>query len=124
MTEHDPSLLDQVKFCAALVLAWLGGEVGRLALAGAAGGLVRAFLSERIRIRDGVVSVVAGALMARYATPLMLVMLESYFGPLKGDVAGTAGFACGIAGMSLAKIIMAAVEAHGRRLTGGGGGHA
>lgn len=120
MTDPDPSLFDQIKFCALLVAAWLGGEVGRLVLAGAAGGLVRAFMSERIRIRDGIVSVIAGALMARYATPLMVVMLESYFGALTGDVAGTAGFACGIAGMSLAKIVMALMDAQGRRFTGGG----
>lgn len=117
---NEPSWTDQVLMAATLIGAWITGEAGRAALAGAAGGLVRWLMSERRRIRDGMVSIIAGMLMARYATPLMMAMLESYFGTLRGDVQGTAGFAAGIVGMSLAKLIMGMIEAHARRIGGGG----
>ena len=116
----EPSWTDQLLVNAALIGAWVTGEAGRAAIAGAAGGLVRWLMSERRRLRDGVVSIMAGTLMARYATPLMMALLETYFGPLKGDVQGTAGFAAGIVGMSMAKLIMGMLEAHARRISGGG----
>lgn len=117
----DPGLIDQIKFYMALALTWLGGEVGRVALAGAAGGFVRGLMSERFRLRDGLIAVASGMLMARYATPMMLAMIESWLGPLKGDVAGAAGFAAGLAGMSLTKLVIALIEGHAKRLNGGGG---
>lgn len=115
-----PNWTDQIALYTSLVAAWITGEAGRAALAGAAGGLVRWLMTERKRIRDGVVSIIAGTLMARYATPLMLAILEGHFGPIKGDVQGTAGFAAGIVGMSLAKLIMGIIEAQGRKFGGGG----
>lgn len=118
---NDPTLFDQLKLYLALVITWLGGEIGRLAVAGAAGGLVRALMSERRRFRDGVLAVIAGALMARYATPVTLAMLESYLGALKGDVVGAAGFATGIMGMSLAKFTLGILEAQTKRINGGHG---
>lgn len=116
----EPSWTDQILFYAAVIGAWVTGEAGRAALAGAAGGLVRWLMSEKRRIRDGVVSIIAGTLMARYATPLMVAILESYFGTLKGDVQGTAGFAAGIIGMSCAKLAMGILDAHARKISGGG----
>lgn len=116
----EPSWTDQLLVNAALIGVWATGEAGRAAIAGAAGGLVRWLMSERRRLRDGVVSIMAGTLMARYATPLMMALLETYFRPLKGDVQGTAGFAAGIVGMSMAKLIMGMLEAHARRISGGG----
>lgn len=118
MTEHEPGLLQQVLFFMAMIGAWIAGEAGRAALAGAAGGLVRWLTSERRRIRDGIVSVIAGALMARYASPVMLAILERWIGEMSGDVAGAAGFASGLAGMSLTKLILGAIDANARRLGG------
>lgn len=118
MTENEPGLLQQVLFFAAMIGAWIAGEAGRAVLAGAAGGLVRWLMSERQRIRDGIVSVVAGALMARYASPVMLAIMERWLGEMSGDVAGAAGFASGLAGMSLAKLMLGFVDAHARKLGG------
>ncbi|RDW14441.1 hypothetical protein [Paracoccus thiocyanatus] len=120
MTENEPGLLQQTLFFMAMIGAWIAGEAGRAALAGAAGGLVRWLMSERRRIRDGVVSVIAGALMARYASPVMLALLERWLGEMSGDVGGAAGFAAGLAGMSLAKLTLAILDANYRRITGGG----
>ncbi|UFM64256.1 hypothetical protein LOS78_01915 [Paracoccus sp. MA] len=117
---NEPNWFDQIIVNAALVGAWITGEAGRAALAGAAGGLVRWLMSERRRIRDGIVSIIVGTLMARYATPITMAVLESWFGEMKGDVQNTAGFATGIIGMSLAKLIMGMFEAHVRRINGGG----
>lgn len=119
MTDNEPGLFQQVLFYFAMIGAWIAGEAGRAALAGAAGGFVRWLTSERRRIRDGVVSVVAGALMARYASPVMLALLERWLGEMSGDVAGAAGFAAGLAGMSLAKLILGAIDANVRRISGG-----
>lgn len=118
MQTEGPGFLDMALFYAGLIVAWLAGEAGRAALAGAAGGLVRWLTSERYRLRDGVVSVVAGALMARYASPVMLALLEKWLGEMSGDVAGAAGFAAGLAGMSLAKLIMGMIDANSRRFSG------
>ncbi|MTH79408.1 hypothetical protein [Paracoccus aestuariivivens] len=117
---NEPSWTDQLLLTATLIGAWITGEAGRAALAGAAGGLVRWLMSERKKMRDGVVSIVAGMLMARYATPLMMALLEKYFGSMTGDVQGTAGFAAGIVGMSLAKFFMGIIEAQVRRINGSG----
>ncbi|MFN4129377.1 MAG: hypothetical protein ACK4GC_06135 [Paracoccaceae bacterium] len=118
MTENEPGLFQQALFFIAMIGAWIAGEAGRAALAGAAGGLVRWLTSEQRRIRDGIVSVIAGALMARYASPVMLAILENWIGEMSGDVAGAAGFAAGLAGMSLTKLILGAIDAHVRRLGG------
>ena len=118
MNQHDPSVLDTILLNLALIGAWLAGEAGRAALAGAAGGLVRWLMSEKTRIRDGAISIITGILMAKYASPLMLAILEKWFDALKGDVVGMAGFAAGIAGMSIAKILLALVDAQFRK-TGG-----
>lgn len=123
MNNPDPTLLDQAKFYGALVLVWLSGEVGRLAVAGAAGGFVRGLMSEKRRFRDGIMAMVTGGIMALYATPLTVALFESIpaLSRIKGDVAGAAGFATGVAGMSLAKLILGMVEAHIKRISGGPG---
>lgn len=118
---NGPSWTDQVMMAATLIGAWITGEAGRAALAGAAGGLVRWLIASRRRLRDGVVSIFVGMLMASYATPLMMAVLERYIGGLQGDVQGTAGFAAGIVGMSVTRLAMGMVEAYARRI--GGGGH-
>lgn len=117
---HEPSWTDQIAIYGALIFAWITGEAGRAALAGAAGGLVRWLVSSRRRLRDGIPSIFVGMLMASYATPLMVVLIERYIGPLRGDVQGTAGFAAGIIGMSLTKLVMGVLDAHTRRISGGG----
>lgn len=121
--KQDLNLLDQLKFCGALVLVWLSGEVGRLAIAGAAGGFIRGIMSEKRKFRDGAVAVITDVIFALYATPLTLAIFESIpmLSQLKGDVSGAAGFASGIAGGSMVKLILGMIEAHVKRISGGPG---
>ena len=102
----------------AMVGAWIAGEGGKAALAGAAGGFVRWMITAHRRIREGVVSVASGALMAHYGTPLMLALLEKWIGELKGDAAFTAAFCSGLVGMSLGKLVIAYLEAHHSKIGG------
>lgn len=112
MNGDESSLWDQVVFTLSLFGVWVSGEAGRAAFAGAAGGLIRHLMSELRprRIRDGFVSIVAGALMAQYFSPVALSILENWFGELRGDVDGAAAFAAGIMGMSLTKIILGLLD--------------
>lgn len=102
----------------AMIGAWLSGEAGKAGIAGAAGGLVRWLMSETRRVREGIISVVSGALMAHFGTPLMLALLEKSMGELKGEAGYTAAFCSGLVGMSLAKLVIAYIERHGRKLGG------
>lgn len=110
--------MEQILFYVATAATWLAGEAGRAFVAGVAGGFVRWLMAERRRLRDGMVSVVAGGLMSLYASPVMLAVLERWLGDLSGNTTGAAGFAAGLAGMSLAKLILGAIEAHARRMGG------
>lgn len=118
----DGSIWDAILLYLAMVGAWVVGEGGKAALAGAAGGLVRWLMAERRRIRDGAISVASGAMMAHFGAPLMLALLEKSLGGMRGDVANTAAFCAGIVGMSLAKLVIAYVEAHSRKVGGEGNG--
>ncbi|AZV00216.1 hypothetical protein pben1_p59 [Paracoccus phage vB_PbeS_Pben1] len=118
-TPPEPGLLQQALFYAAMVGAWITGEAGRAALAGAAGGLVRWWMTVgKCRLRDGAVMAAAGSLMSLYFSPVMLALLERWIGEIRGDAAGAAGFASGLAGMSLAKLVLGVIEAHARKLGG------
>ncbi|MTH62117.1 hypothetical protein [Paracoccus litorisediminis] len=114
------SWFDQWVIALALVSAWFGSEAGRAALAGAAGGLVRWLMSERRRIRDLAVSIIAGALLAHYATPIMLALMAQWVGPMSGDVDGSASFAVGVLGMSGARLVLVWLETRAGK--GGGNG--
>lgn len=111
-----PSFWEGFLLYAAMIMAWVTGEAGKAGLAGAAGGLVRWFMSETRRLREGVISVISGALMSHYATPLMLAILERWIGEMKGEAGYTAAFCSGLVGMSLAKLVIAYIEAKGRKV--------
>ena len=104
-----------------LALAWLLGETARAGLSGAAGGLIRWLMDSRRRVRDGLVSVVAGVIFAAYLSPVALRILEAVFGALGPGSEGTAGFAAGLWGMSLAKVLMGVLDIFIKRTSGGGG---
>ncbi|WP_276946652.1 hypothetical protein [Haematobacter massiliensis] len=116
-------LWQQFMLAGGLILIWFGGEAGRAVIAGASGGLARWFMTDRARIRDGVISCCTGALMAPYLGPAVLKLFETVVGDMgDGDEArGFSYFTAGLLGMSAAKIVVALVEAHARRLGGGHG---
>lgn len=119
----DPTLWDRLVIYGSSFIAWATGEAGRAVVAGAAGGLHRWFMSETRRLVDGLVAVVSGAMSAQFFGPLVLALLN-FAGlrmPSGTETDMTAGFIAGLLGMSLAKLIVAVVEAQARRLLGNPG---
>lgn len=120
MQPTDPSALDRLLIAVGVTLTWLGGEAGKAFIAGAAGGLYRWLMAERRRLRDGVVAVVSGAISASYLGPVVLAILrlsglKIADGP---DLYLTSGFLAGLAGMSIAKLVVALIEAQARKIRG------
>ncbi|SEP27621.1 hypothetical protein SAMN04490248_1691 [Salinihabitans flavidus] len=120
MDMKDPTLWDRALVAASGIVTWLTGEAGRALIAGAAGGLYRWLMQERRRLRDGVVAVLSGAVAAQYLGPVVLALLRMAGlklteGP---ELYLTSGFLAGLAGMSLAKLMVALMEAQAARLRG------
>ena len=113
----DPTFFDTIKTAMAAAVVWMGGETGRILVAGGAGGLARWVQSERRVIRDGVLAVMGGALAARYMWPAPLHLLGSITGPLERSPENTAmaAFLAGALGMSFVKVLTAMIEARAVR---------
>ncbi|MBU2960481.1 hypothetical protein KO516_06565 [Citreicella sp. C3M06] len=119
MPDRIPPLVElwaHIKLWLGLWLTWLTGAAGQVAIAGAAGGAVRWWMNERRRIASGIGSVITGAIFAQYFAPITLAIMNRYIGPLGDGAYATAAFAAGLGGMSIAKIIIAAVEAGAGKL--------
>lgn len=120
MEDKAPGLTENLILWGSIVLAWVTGEVGRIFVAGGAGGLTRWFISEKRTLRNGVLQVSSGALAAHYLWPWTHALMTVFFGPL-GDTADakvTAGYVSGLIGISAAKIIIAVFEARAKKLGG------
>lgn len=90
------------------VHSWLSGPAGQLALAGAAGGLVKS-ITLRERPIEGVGSLIVGVACSIYASPLTLVVFEPILNKIvtkPGALDNFAGFATGIAGMAVVGFIL------------------
>ena len=111
------TLSEKIWLAASAIVLWLAGETGRAIVAGAAGGLLRWLAQERRRVRDGVVSVTGGMIASVYLGPVVAAVLTAAGSPIS-DPAAT-GFIAGLAGMSLAKVIVAIVEAQAARMVKG-----
>lgn len=118
----DPSFWDKALIAASGVVTWLVGESGRALVAGAAGGGFRWLMAEKRRLRDGMVAVIAGAISAQYLAPLVIPILRAAGLRMSDspDLLLTSGFLAGLAGMSFAKLILAALEARIASIKGGG----
>lgn len=119
--DHLP-WFDTLLLWGTIIFAWLIGEGGRVVIAGAAGGLIRWIMDERRRWRDGIVAVTTGAIFAKYGTPLGIILLNNWFGPLDAgndQIRDSAAFAMGIGGMTVGKLIMAMFEKHAATLRKG-----
>lgn len=117
-----PGLLQTALVWGGAIIAWLAGESGRVLVAGGLGGLLRWSFDERRRIRDGVINVITGAICAKYLGAFVLALLAGVAPSIRDhpDAPLTAGFSAGLVGMSLAKILIAIVEARAHRAAGGG----
>lgn len=113
-----PTLWDKLWLAVLAVVLWLGRETGKAVLAGAAGGLLRWLMQERRRLRDGIVSVTGGVIASIYLGPVVGAIMTQSMGPIGSTQAS--GFVAGLAGMSLAKMIVAIVETAAGRMREGG----
>ncbi|QCP84318.1 hypothetical protein EYE35_01080 [Cereibacter sphaeroides] len=98
--------------------AYFAGDSGRVLIASGLGGMTRWLASERIRVRDGLVAIITGAVAGRYLWPLALSMLGLEETP--NNVA-MAAFITGTLGISLVKIIAAVAESRAAKIGGGNG---
>lgn len=99
---------DQSNWAAAKAFwQWLLAPSGQAALAGAAGGFVRA-LTLREKLQEGVASLIVGAFCAIYAAPLTLgvigPVLRSLIKPDALD--GFCAFATGVCGMAVVGFLL------------------
>lgn len=118
MKPPGPEVWATLKLWLGLFLTWFAGSTGQVALAGAAGGAVRWWMSERRHLISGAGSVITGAIFAKYFAPITLAILEKWAGPLGEGAFATAAFAAGLGGMSIAKIIIAAIEGASGKIGG------
>ncbi|WP_166416225.1 hypothetical protein [Cochlodiniinecator piscidefendens] len=103
-----------------MALTWMGGEVGRVLVAGGFGGFFRWMLSNKRRLWDGLFSVLGGLISAKNLSPDALVIVEKSIDDLGNgpDVVASAAFIAGLAGMSVTKIVIAIVETQAARIKG------
>jgi hypothetical protein len=98
------------------------GDHGAVAVAGAAGGIVR-WLTLRENWRDGIISVVIGALCAVYLEPLALPALEPILGKVISNPAklsNLSAFLVGIGGIAVSGFVIDIWTARRRQIRGGG----
>lgn len=101
------------------VLYWLASEPGRLALAGAAGGLVR-WLTLRESLRDGAISLLVGCICALYIGPLAMPILDPIVSAIApgDDARGFSSFIVGLGGISIAGLLLDIITARRKSLEG------
>lgn len=89
-------------------IQWIFTDAGRAVVAGAAGGLVR-WLTLQERPRDGIASIIVGALCALYLGPLAVPIFEPVVGKIvtrPDQAVGFASFLIGMGGLSVSAIVI------------------
>ena len=96
---------------------WLGGEAGRIAVAGGFGAIVRWWASEQRNLKNGIVQTISGGIVASYMWPLVFGILQYFIPALEKDpqTIAASAFVAGMMGISLAKIALALVENFARQ---------
>lgn len=129
MNDKAPGLIEHLLLFFGLAATWLTGEGGKVAVAAGLGGLTRWLVTEKRRLRDGVIAVIGGFLVGQYMWPLVLhapalIGLEPI--PETPDSIAMAAFVAGTMGMSGVKILTAVIEARSNKIINGdqGGGDA
>ncbi|SFY18810.1 hypothetical protein SAMN04244548_03012 [Paracoccus pantotrophus] len=124
MDKGDLGVLGALLVSLPTAAAWLGGETGKVMVAGGLGGLTRWLTSERKRIRDGIVAAIGGSVTGLYLWPLGLHLPRLVGGtPFEETASNIAlsAFLIGTLGTSAVKIFVAYIEARAAKLTKGGG---
>jgi hypothetical protein len=121
MPDKQFDFIQQLLLAGSMVLAWLAGETGRIMVAGGAGGALRWLSSERRNMRDGVIAIIGGSIIAYYFWPLVLNLLTKYIGidPTTSGAEAMSGCLAGIFGVSGIRIGVAIVEAYAGRIARG-----
>ena len=81
----------------------------KLALAGAAGGIVRWFTIRDRMWPDGIINIVVGMLCAVYLAPVAVPLLGQVVGNVVGDaeqLSGLSGFLIGVGGLTVSGFII------------------
>lgn len=124
MNNGDLGGLGLLLASASAAIVWLGGETGKIMIAGGLGGLTRWLASERRRMRDGLIAAAGGCVTGPYLWPLGLelprLIGRDPFPETPSNIA-LAAFLVGAMGTSTVKIITAYLEARAAKLTKGGG---
>lgn len=124
MDKGDLGGLGALLVSASAAVAWLGGETGKIMIAGGLGGLTRWLASERRRMRDGLIAAAGGCVTGLYLWPLGLHLPRLIGGEAFPETASNialAAFLVGTMGTSAVKIITAYLETRAAKLTKGGG---
>lgn len=121
MPDKNPDVWESFLLFLSMVFAWIGGEAGRVMIAGGAGGFMRWVADEKRKIRDGVFAVCGGAVSGYFLWPLTLAGLNKFTsGALTGpDAQAMAGCLTGVLGMSGVKILVAVFEARAMSIAKG-----
>lgn len=98
-----------------VVTTWLGGETGRVIMASGMGGFIRWLSTDRKRVRDGIFSVIGGAIAGIYLWPAILWALGMDHTP---DSIAMAAFVAGTIGISFVKVVSAVVESRAHKHMG------
>jgi hypothetical protein len=98
---------------------FLGLDMTKMAMAGAAGGIVR-WATLRSNWKEGLGSLFIGAVCALYLAPLVEPLLEPIVGKLAptADPQGFAGFIVGLGGIGLSGFLIEALTARTRKREG------
>lgn len=86
---------------------WIQSDGGRIAVAGAAGGVVR-WLTLRQNWKEGAIAMIVGAICAKYLGPLVVPILEPALGRFDpgGDNIGLLSFLVGLGGISISGLLI------------------
>lgn len=99
------------------IFDWFREDPGRTIVAGAAGGVIR-WVALRESWKDGLTSIIVGAICAVYLGPLVEPVLEPLIGKLvidEGSRSGFSGFVVGLMGIGLAGFVIDVSKAFYKR---------
>jgi hypothetical protein len=99
------------------------GEQGAVAVAGAAGGVVR-WLTLRENWKEGLINITVGAICAIYLEPVALPALEPVLGKVissPAKLSNLAAFLVGIGGIAVSGFVLDLWAWRRRQINGGGG---
>lgn len=90
------------------VLGWFSTDPGKAVIAGGLGGLIR-WITLRHSLKEGILTILVGAICANYLGPLVVPVFENTLGKVV-PVEGLGYFLVGMGGLSLTGMILDRME--------------